>query len=109
MRLEPLQDWRGLYASFPDFSGALSVLRARQEVSDYLVAGRAVSPARRTLSAGARMCAMVPLAVSATGRLNTVPGAYCRIRSIEPFFRLIGRGEGSDAGVGAARVCMVRL
>jgi hypothetical protein len=27
VRLEPLQDWRGLYASFPDFSGALSVLR----------------------------------------------------------------------------------
>jgi FAD/FMN-containing dehydrogenase len=27
VRLEPLQDWRGLYASFPDFPGALSVLR----------------------------------------------------------------------------------
>lgn len=27
VRLEPLQDWRGVYASFPDFSGALSVLR----------------------------------------------------------------------------------
>jgi hypothetical protein len=27
VRLEPLQDWRGLYASFPDFRGALSVLR----------------------------------------------------------------------------------
>ena len=28
VRLEPLQDWRGLYASFPDFPAALSVLRA---------------------------------------------------------------------------------
>jgi FAD/FMN-containing dehydrogenase len=28
VRLEPLQDWRGLYASFPGFPGALSVLRA---------------------------------------------------------------------------------
>lgn len=28
VRLDPLQDWRGLYASFPDFSGALSVLRS---------------------------------------------------------------------------------
>ncbi|GAB4079447.1 FAD-binding oxidoreductase [Modestobacter muralis] len=28
VRLEPLQDWRGVYASFPDFRGALSVLRA---------------------------------------------------------------------------------
>ncbi len=27
VRLEPLQDWRGLYASFPDFTGSLSVLR----------------------------------------------------------------------------------
>jgi FAD/FMN-containing dehydrogenase len=27
VRLEPLQDWRGVYASFPDFRGALSVLR----------------------------------------------------------------------------------
>lgn len=27
VRLEPLQAWRGLYASFPDFTGALSVLR----------------------------------------------------------------------------------
>ncbi|WP_460774642.1 FAD-binding oxidoreductase [Microbacterium sp. GXF7504] len=27
VRLEPLQDWRGLYASFPDFAGSLSVLR----------------------------------------------------------------------------------
>ena len=27
VRLEPLQDWRGLYASFPDFPGALSVIR----------------------------------------------------------------------------------
>jgi FAD/FMN-containing dehydrogenase len=27
VRLEPLQDWRGLYASFPDFTSALSVLR----------------------------------------------------------------------------------
>jgi FAD/FMN-containing dehydrogenase len=27
VRLEPLQDWRGLYASFPDFRSALSVLR----------------------------------------------------------------------------------
>ncbi|WP_125131346.1 FAD-binding oxidoreductase [Microbacterium sp. 10M-3C3] len=27
VRLEPLQEWRGLYASFPDFSGALAVLR----------------------------------------------------------------------------------
>jgi len=27
VRLEPLQDWRGLYASFPDFPSALSVLR----------------------------------------------------------------------------------
>ena len=27
VRLEPLQDWRGLYASFPDFAGALSVIR----------------------------------------------------------------------------------
>lgn len=27
VRLEPLQDWRGVYASFPDFTGALSVLR----------------------------------------------------------------------------------
>jgi FAD/FMN-containing dehydrogenase len=27
VRLEALQDWRGLYASFPDFAGALSVLR----------------------------------------------------------------------------------
>lgn len=26
VRLEPLQDWRGLYASFPDFAGALGVL-----------------------------------------------------------------------------------
>lgn len=25
--LEPLQDWRGFYASFPDFEGALSVIR----------------------------------------------------------------------------------
>jgi FAD/FMN-containing dehydrogenase len=28
VRLEPLQDWRGVFASFPDFPGALSVLRA---------------------------------------------------------------------------------
>ncbi|MEO7234459.1 MAG: FAD-binding oxidoreductase [Lapillicoccus sp.] len=27
VRLEPLQEWRGLYASFPDFPAALSVLR----------------------------------------------------------------------------------
>ena len=27
VRLEPLQDWRGVFASFPDFAGALSVLR----------------------------------------------------------------------------------
>jgi FAD/FMN-containing dehydrogenase len=27
VRLEPLRDWRGLYASFPDFRSALSVLR----------------------------------------------------------------------------------
>jgi len=27
VRLEPLQDWRGLYASFPDFPAALSVIR----------------------------------------------------------------------------------
>ncbi|MCX6501898.1 MAG: FAD-binding oxidoreductase [Microbacterium sp.] len=27
VRLEPLQDWRGLYASFPDFAGSQSVLR----------------------------------------------------------------------------------
>jgi FAD/FMN-containing dehydrogenase len=27
VRLEPLQDWRGVFASFPDFRGALSVLR----------------------------------------------------------------------------------
>jgi FAD/FMN-containing dehydrogenase len=27
VKLEPLQDWRGVYASFPDFAGALSVLR----------------------------------------------------------------------------------
>jgi FAD/FMN-containing dehydrogenase len=27
VRLEPLRDWRGLYASFPTFKGALSVLR----------------------------------------------------------------------------------
>src|SRR4051812_25811146 len=27
VRLEPLRDWRGLYASFPDFPAALSVLR----------------------------------------------------------------------------------
>lgn len=27
VKLEPLQDWRGLYASFPDFAGSLSVLR----------------------------------------------------------------------------------
>lgn len=27
VRLEPLQDWRGVYASFPEFAGALSVLR----------------------------------------------------------------------------------
>jgi FAD binding domain len=27
VRLEPLTDWRGLYASFPDFAGSLSVLR----------------------------------------------------------------------------------
>jgi FAD/FMN-containing dehydrogenase len=27
VRLEPAQDWRGVYASFPDFNGALSVLR----------------------------------------------------------------------------------
>lgn len=27
VRLEPLRDWRGVYASFPDFRGALSVLR----------------------------------------------------------------------------------
>jgi FAD/FMN-containing dehydrogenase len=27
VRLEPLQDWRGVFASFPDFPGALSVLR----------------------------------------------------------------------------------
>jgi len=27
VRLEPLRDWRGLYASFPDFPSALSVLR----------------------------------------------------------------------------------
>lgn len=28
VRLEPLQEWRGVFASFPDFPGALSVLRA---------------------------------------------------------------------------------
>ena len=28
VRLEPLQDWRGVFASFPDFPGALSLLRA---------------------------------------------------------------------------------
>ncbi|MFC7571259.1 FAD-binding oxidoreductase [Klenkia terrae] len=28
VRLEPLQEWRGFYASFPDFRGAQSVLRA---------------------------------------------------------------------------------
>lgn len=28
VRIEPLQDWRGLYASFETFAGALSVLRA---------------------------------------------------------------------------------
>lgn len=27
VRLEPLQEWRGLYASFPDFAGSMSVLR----------------------------------------------------------------------------------
>ncbi|WP_235576808.1 FAD-binding oxidoreductase [Rathayibacter sp. Leaf296] len=27
VRLEPLRDWRALYASFPDFSGALEILR----------------------------------------------------------------------------------
>ncbi len=27
VRLEPLQDWRGVYASFDDFAGALAVLR----------------------------------------------------------------------------------
>ncbi|WP_222195011.1 FAD-binding oxidoreductase [Modestobacter italicus] len=27
VRLEPLQEWRGVFASFPDFRGALSVLR----------------------------------------------------------------------------------
>ncbi|WP_292857192.1 FAD-binding oxidoreductase [Microbacterium sp.] len=27
VRLEPLQDWRGLYASFDDFAGSMSVLR----------------------------------------------------------------------------------
>ncbi|MFT4052136.1 MAG: FAD-binding oxidoreductase [Microbacterium sp.] len=27
VRLEPLADWRGLYASFPDFAGSMSVLR----------------------------------------------------------------------------------
>jgi hypothetical protein len=27
VRLEPLQEWRGVYASFPDFDAALSVLR----------------------------------------------------------------------------------
>jgi FAD/FMN-containing dehydrogenase len=27
VRLEPLQEWRGVYASFPDFAGSLSVLR----------------------------------------------------------------------------------
>jgi FAD/FMN-containing dehydrogenase len=27
VRLEPFQEWRGVYASFPDFPGALSVLR----------------------------------------------------------------------------------
>lgn len=27
VRLEPLQEWRGVFASFPDFPGALSVLR----------------------------------------------------------------------------------
>lgn len=28
VRLEPLRDWRGLYASFDDFGGSMSVLRA---------------------------------------------------------------------------------
>ncbi|MFT4307536.1 MAG: FAD-binding oxidoreductase [Microbacterium sp.] len=41
VRLEPLQDWRGLYASFPDFAGSLSVLR---------VLG-ALTPAPRLVSA----------------------------------------------------------
>ncbi|MGL1358398.1 hypothetical protein ACSTKL_23380, partial [Vibrio parahaemolyticus] len=27
VRLEPLREWRGLWASFPDFSGTLSVLQ----------------------------------------------------------------------------------
>lgn len=35
VRLEPLRDWRGLYASFPDFAGSMSVLRSLAALRPY--------------------------------------------------------------------------
>lgn len=35
VRLEPLRDWRGLYASFPDFAGSMSVLRELAALRPY--------------------------------------------------------------------------
>src|SRR5471032_1869531 len=57
--------------------------------------GSAVSAWRSTLSAGAFRWATVPLWVSITAGLNTGADRKSRIRAMEPFFRLIGRGSGS--------------
>ncbi len=99
VRLEPLRDWRGLYASFPTFQGALSVLRElgrleprprlvsadNPEISAALPPDDAIPQGRsslRTIMAAEALEAATALIEGAGGRVEDVregPQASMRI------------------------------
>ncbi|MCA0145291.1 FAD-binding oxidoreductase [Blastococcus sp. LR1] len=90
VRLEPLQDWRGVFASFPDFRGALSVLRELGRVQPLprlvsadppeITATLPADPAIAAGRAGLRMIADARTLAEATALIEGAGGAVEDVR-----------------------------
>jgi FAD/FMN-containing dehydrogenase len=89
VRLEPLQDWRGLYASFDDFSGSLSVLRelGRLEPTPRLVSAdtphiTAQLPPDPAFPAGRSSLRMIADASTVSRATTIIEGAGGRVEDV---------------------------
>ncbi|WP_409331308.1 FAD-binding oxidoreductase [Trujillonella humicola] len=89
VRLEPLQDWRGVYASFPDFRRALSVLRelGRLQPLPRLVSAdtpeiTATLPPDPAFPAGRASLRMIADARTVTAATALVEGAGGRVEAV---------------------------
>lgn len=89
VRLEPLQDWRGVYASFPDFPGALSVIRelGRLQPAPRLVSAdtphiTAQLPADPAFPAGRSSLRMIADPATVTAARALIEGAGGRVEDV---------------------------